>query len=267
MKKILKNQRAVTMLSLVITVIILGILGNTVAYKALSAIQLSKVEELQTDIGILRDKVTNYYALYGDFPANKSYEYTNISGLGDILGANDIGKFYVLDLSMLENLTLKYGEDFQKYKEIIVSGVSESEKTSKVNEFLDIYIINETSLNIFYAKGLELDDNTYYTDYSSKNKDTIKVKQNCLLKIKTEETSLTVNVNMTNVKNTEILGYQFKLLNEDDSIYQDWTSSQTSSKYIYSDLEEGKKYKVFAKAIIEINEEIDALNNGILINI
>ena len=267
MKKMFKKQKGITMITLAITIIILIILLNTVVYRSLLSIQLTKSERLQADIEMLKDKVINYYAQYGDFPANKDYEYTNTDSLKSILGKNDTGKFYVLNLSALENLTLNYGKEFEEYKKIIESAEDNKEtKKTEINQISDIYIINETSLNIFYVQGIKVDDMIYYTNYSENDKDTIKVPPKCIFKSEVENDSIKVVVSMTNAKNTNTPKYKFKLLNEDDSLNQDWTETQESPEYIFDNLEQGKSYKVNVTAIIE-EEEIKALNNGFLISL
>ncbi len=59
---------------------------------------------------------------------------------------NDNSNYYVIDLKKLENLTLNYGKNYQS--------------SSSSN---DVYIINEQSHNIYYAKGITLDNKIYYT--------------------------------------------------------------------------------------------------------
>ncbi len=174
----IKNNKGITLISLGITIIILIILLNIIVYNVMDNLQLADVEELQTDISNLRDKTLNFYAEYGTIPINKKYEYTNISMLENIKGANDIGKFYILDLSAIENLTLNYGKDFESYKQILADvNIDDVNKAIEINKLTDIYIINEASHNIFYVEGIELDDSLLYTDYVASEKDTQKVEE------------------------------------------------------------------------------------------
>ncbi len=53
-------------------------------------------------------------------------------------------------------MTLTYGKDFKNIK-----------NTSDKNTLKDIYIINETSHNIFYVKGIKSDGEMYYTNYTA----------------------------------------------------------------------------------------------------
>ena len=49
--------------------------------------------------------------------------------------------FYIIDIESLENLTLNYGKGYEK------------EKTDKLSQETDIYVVNEKSHNIYYIKG------------------------------------------------------------------------------------------------------------------
>lgn len=99
----------------------------------------------------------------GKIPA--SIEYTNVDHIDVISQAADTGKFLVIDLSALDNLTLNRGQDFKKIKEI------ENPSTEQVNQYTDLYIINETSHNIFYVQGIKIDQEIFYTDYTTKEMD------------------------------------------------------------------------------------------------
>ncbi len=153
MKSMTRNQKGISLITLSITVIVLVIITNVIIYNLQDNLGIERVRNMQNDIENLRDKVDSYYLQYGTIPIiNK--EYTNIASI-DVIGVNDTGKFYIVDLSALENLTLTYGEDYKKIADNI-----------DINTLDDIYIINESSHNIFYVKGITVDGITYYTDYT-----------------------------------------------------------------------------------------------------
>ena len=169
MKRILKNQNGVTLTSLVIAVAVILILTGTVIVNVTGNLKMEKLRNMQADIENLRDKVSTYYAQYGKIPADTSIEYTNINGLqsaGVISEVADTGKFYVLDLSAMENVTLNYGKDYEKIRN------KEATTEEQINSLTDLYIINEASHNIFYVDGIELDGDRYYTDYTADDIDT-----------------------------------------------------------------------------------------------
>ena len=165
MKKVLKRERGITLVALVITVAIILILTNVVVYNAVSNLRTAKLQNMQADIENLRDKVSNYYSEYGNIPADTSIEYTNTSHINSISSATDTGLFYVIDLAAMENVTLNYGKDYEKIR------TGEATTQEQINQLTDLYIINGTSHNIFYVEGIEVDGERYYTDYSSNDVD------------------------------------------------------------------------------------------------
>lgn len=157
-----RNAKGVTLISLAIAVVILVLVANLVIYNVKDNLKVGRLKGMQNDIENLRDKIASYYAQNGKLPA--SIEYTNVGHIrsaGVISDAVDTGDFLVIELSALENLTLNYGEDYEKVKEA----------SGDINEYDDLYIINEASHNIFYVRGVTIDNDTFYTDYTSEKVD------------------------------------------------------------------------------------------------
>lgn len=177
MKKFLKNEKGVSLISLAVTVIIIVVITNMLLYNLRDNLKVEKLKNMQNDISNLRDKVELYYAKYGEIPANKDIEYTNLDNLknnGIISTAVDTGKFYIIDLEYLENLTLNYGRDYERYKSI--KGIEDIEERNKqINQLTDIYIINEESHNVFYVQGILVDNEIFYTDYTVEDVDQLPV--------------------------------------------------------------------------------------------
>ncbi len=156
--KKIHNARGISLVSLAITVAILLILGNVLAYNISDNLKLEKLKKMQNDIENLNDKVSYYYSQNGKIPAN--IQYTNINGIkeaGVISTAVDTGDFLVIDLSAIENLTLNYGQDYEKVKENV----------ENANNYTDLYIINTASHNIFYVEGIKVDNDVFYTNYTA----------------------------------------------------------------------------------------------------
>lgn len=159
MKKTIKNNKGVTLVALTITVVILLIVTNIIIYNVKDNLGIEKLRNMQNDIEELNDKISIYYTQYGKIPAK--YKYANIENIrssGVISDVIDTGDFYVIDLSAIENLTLTYGKD---YEQINADGTTLN----------DVYIINENSHNIFYAKGVTVNEETYYTNYTKEDID------------------------------------------------------------------------------------------------
>lgn len=167
MKSVLKSEKGVSLISLGVAIIIMMIITSMLIYSTKDTMQVSKLNKMYDDISNLTDKVSAYYAQYGDIPIkNKITEIPK--GIESLMGANDQeGEFYVLDLKSIDGLTLNYGQD---YKEI-----QESDSNYDISEKNDVYIINNRSHNIFYLKGITVDQKNYYTNYTEGEKDANKV--------------------------------------------------------------------------------------------
>ena len=143
MRNLLKSQKGVTLVYLATAVIVLIIITNVILYSLKDNLQVEQLRNMQNDISNLRDKVTSYYAQYGEIPANRNIEY-NITGRdiqtsGIISTAVDTGKFYVIDLKAIENLTLNYGKDYEKYKQIVGNSTEiTDDMKNQVNQLTDI---------------------------------------------------------------------------------------------------------------------------------
>lgn len=200
MNKKFKNSKGITLISLIITIVILLIISNAIIYSVKDNLGIEKLKNMQNDIENLSDKISAYYNQYGTLPIIDG-EYTNtkeIEKAGLINKNVDKGNFYIIDLSALENLTLTYGKDFKNIK-----------NTSDKNTLKDIYIINETSHNIFYVKGIKSDGEMYYTNYTADqvDKEAVDIKYVDNIKIpdgytyigKTENNEIQIKDNENNI--------------------------------------------------------------------
>lgn len=161
MKK--KNEKGITMISLVITVIVLTMLGFTITMNASGMINITNINDLEGDIELLKQKVETFYKEYGEIPI--SLEYTNISHLSNILNnkEKELGsKFYVIDLQAMKGITLNLGKDYETVRKM----TGTKEDLANVNNLKDLYIINNITHNIFYVEGINIDGENRYTNYS-----------------------------------------------------------------------------------------------------
>lgn len=173
MKDILRQERGVSLISLAAVIIVIGIITTMLLYSISDTEDINKLTKLYTDIDNLGDKISNYYSVYGNIPAipvsqlSGATEVMNslIGKDDDPIGKNDFGDYLVIDLEAIENLTLNYGEDYEKLKEQNLTG--------NIGELRDLYVINENSHNIFYLKGITVkngnENSTYYTNQDKDN--------------------------------------------------------------------------------------------------
>jgi len=122
----LDNKKIVKLVIFIIVIFfVFGLIYNFVK----KGIDLSKLNNLYKDISILDERISIYYLNNGDIPIKgEKIEFYNY------INPNDNDQFYELNLEMLENLNLNYGN-----RELGDD---------------DFYIINEQSHTIYYKKGV-----------------------------------------------------------------------------------------------------------------
>lgn len=219
------EEKGISLISLVVATTVLVILANVIIYNAKDNLKIGNLKEMQNDISNLRDKVSSYYAQNGKIPASLSY--TNEEAIEKIRQAGvisqkvDIGEFKVIDLSAIDNLTLNRGEDYKKIKAI------ENPSMEQVNQYTDLYIINETSHNVFYVEGIKLDNEVFYTDYTAEEIDKASVDLRYIEGVKIPD-------GFYYVGGTKTLGTIFIKKNDNSETYR-WITSEE----IITDIPEG----------------------------
>lgn len=159
---LLKSNKGITMIALVLTIAIMIILTVTVTINIDGYAQRKKKGDLETDIIKLKEEVDLYYSKYKELPIANKYintEALNKIELWEQKSVNDNENYYVIDLDLLDVEDLAYGKDFGKLED----------KTSDVTEFTDIYIVNEQSHMIYYPQGVFFKDKTLYTTLGNDN--------------------------------------------------------------------------------------------------
>lgn len=157
MKKFLKKNKGISLVSLTIAVTIMLIMSTILIYNSETGVEISDLNKMYTDIKNLDRKISVYYAELGGIPVlrngNEIIEYPidNLSILEQCKNPNDNDKYYIIDLDAIDNITLNYGRD---YYTIVNNLVVSDEK--------DVYIINEQTHTIYYVKGIKQDEKNYY---------------------------------------------------------------------------------------------------------
>ncbi len=149
----MKNERAVTLITLVVTVVILIILTFTITVNMDQYGNQRKKSDFEVDLQKLKEQVSQYYAANNKLPIINPY--TNISTIKGFTNINDNDKYYVIDLNQLKNVTLNYGADY--------SIIRKKNVTEEITNLFDVYIINEQSHTIYYPKGVMYNGEYHYT--------------------------------------------------------------------------------------------------------
>ena len=160
----IKNNRGVALATLVIAVLVMLTITGTITYTSLETIKLRRLDDMYNDIRLLNQKVTNYHIENNELPTlENSIEYANIIDVvtkeengekKEINPNDDERKYHIIDLEKLGGITLKYGKDYEKYKE----------NSADIDKNRDVYIINEVSHTIYYVKGIDTGENDENSD-------------------------------------------------------------------------------------------------------
>ena len=123
MKKNLKNEKGITLITLMITIVIMAILVGFAVSNLDTGTDIRNYNYMCADIELLEAKIMTHYNENGSIPTTgNAIDITSITTLVDQVSSHDNDKYYQIDISKLYNITLNYGRG------------TESD---------DIYIINE----------------------------------------------------------------------------------------------------------------------------
>lgn len=123
------------LIGLIIAVVV--VIGGILIYKGVNN---ARLDSFYNDLKTLGDKVSYYYDEYGGIPVKE--EYTGSENFKAQKNESDSNTYYIIDTNSLEDLNLKNE----------VTGEGE-----------DVYIINDISHTIYYAKGISVEGKMYYT--------------------------------------------------------------------------------------------------------
>lgn len=128
----ISQDRGITLVSLIITVIILLILSGVTINNLSNSSNVAPYNNMIADIKLLEDKISIYYNKYAEIPIiEKSNQ--EIDGV----------EYYKIDVSKLDNVTLNYGTE------------DKGDKT-------DIYLVNN-NLEVYYLRGVEKSETIHHT--------------------------------------------------------------------------------------------------------
>lgn len=110
----MKNQKGVTLTILIATVVVMAIIAGSISYNSLSSMKMNKYYNMCSDIELLDEKISLYYLQNKELPILeakdvngiiKDYSEDNVN-----YNPNNSNTLYKIDLSKLENLSLKNTE-------------------------------------------------------------------------------------------------------------------------------------------------------------
>ena len=162
MKKIyynlIRNQKGISLIALTVTILVLSIVTSIVVYNAKNNIEIREYKKLANDLEVLQNKIDMYYLKNEQLPVlninDVPVEYEGPTYYLSQKQSNDNDNYYIIDLNSISGVTLNFGKDFYRI----------NQNASNIDESMtDLYIVNEQSHRIYYAKGIDTGDNKYYT--------------------------------------------------------------------------------------------------------
>lgn len=147
----IRRNKGISLVSLVITIALMIIISSVTIYTSMDRFKINNLNKMINDLQLLEDKVSNYYLKYGTIPVVRTEQNnTPIEAeydLDDYQKNNDNDVYYYIDLKALgDGISLNYGKKgFEDLKSD------------------DVYIINEKTHNIYYARGIEIKGKYYYS--------------------------------------------------------------------------------------------------------
>lgn len=135
----MKNEKGITIVALVLTVILMIIISSTIIYNVRKSTNVEKYNNLCADIQLLEDKIAVYYNKYGQIPTKGESIAPGLI-MPSIMNkeSDPYSLYYQIDIEKLQNVSLSLSND------------------------TDQYIINATSHKVYFQKGLEFDGDIYY---------------------------------------------------------------------------------------------------------
>ena len=169
LRKNSKSEKGVTLIALITTVILLALVSVPIALHVRDVSAVRDFTEFKDDLLNLRESISEIYQQGIDFSENENdtsyigpkYEgdlnfLNSVQDGKNVKNPNDDNNYYIVDYNILnEKLYSKLGVHVEKlnygYTNKYIDDITE-----------DVYIINNKSRTIYYVKGYEYNNVTYY---------------------------------------------------------------------------------------------------------
>ena len=149
MKKV-NSEKGITLTTLVITIVVLMILSFSITASIKSTIETRNYNGVKEDIINLSEEIRVYYLNNGELPidTSKTYDLKEYGVPDSDINPNDEGNYYRIKTSLLNDVILNNG------------GLENNEENADTD---DMYVVNESSLTVYYLMGAILDGQRHYT--------------------------------------------------------------------------------------------------------
>lgn len=159
----LKNQKGITMVAEVLTMVIFVLLIGTITYSSMSSFDVRNLNNMYADILTIQEKAANYYLKYGTAPIDEEKNISISLLPGDMLRNpnDDNNSYYVVDLTKLLNVTLN--REVTPKELVALPGKDGTINTTADGSSQLFYIINTKTLTVYSSRGVEIDGLTNRT--------------------------------------------------------------------------------------------------------
>lgn len=219
-KKYIKfdENKGIALITLIVAVLMMLILSSIIIYNTSSHLKINNLNNMYNDIRILNEQVFLYYSKYNELPIlSEKYAF----GIADnIRKEYESDKFHIIDIDKIDRnikSNLKYGNYYY-------------DRNSEEKD--DVYIINTVTHQIFYVKGITVDDITYYTIPSENEYQNISVDEIIANPPKLENNLNPIIYNENEVKAVSSYDKNWYDYSESTDLIK-WARAETANKEIY----------------------------------
>ena len=142
----------------------MSIVSGTVVVTLSALSNNSKRVAFAKDINTIKDKVDEYFSIYGDLPINEDIDAINftsasyISHVASILNEQQASK-----LSSEITVNNDTNENFYEI-DLVKLGIESTAIGYKQNDADDVYLVTGQKHNVYYLKGYRVLKNRYFSD-------------------------------------------------------------------------------------------------------
>lgn len=248
MEKITKDNKAITLVALVLTIVILLILASVITYSGADAIKNAKVTEFISKMQLMQQKVDS-------FVEGKTEEETNNLNIGN----QELTSAQEQILQTAKNNNEITGE----IADFIYLNKQELVDKFDIEDIDDEYIINFKTREVVSVNGVEYEDNIYYTQYllpngqAIKQYDSTRINRDLTFDISKKIDGLNATVTVSNVS---IANATLSYKENNDEYWNTVTNYTEKDKEYTISIEKAGKYILKIKdntSGVESTKEID----------
>lgn len=155
----METKKGISLIVLVITIIVMGILASVVVFISADSVNNSKIAAFSTDLTEIEDLIDEYYLNNNALPIVEGTTYTKAQVVALITNGAD---------SLSDEITSN-GDDSSSFYEVDLSKlpIDDSASGNKNDDETDVYLVSSQNFNVYYLKGKKI-ANVYYFSLAEK---------------------------------------------------------------------------------------------------